>query len=115
MRNVAWSSIVGSAFEIRVADVTAVEHCKLGTHRIPSEVAAGGVVIADVLAAVLVIAGWGAIREAAVAGFRVATYRHGAGVVGASAVVVGQCHSGTDQVPFGIAAVGVQGTDCIAA
>ena len=115
MRDVARPGIAGTALEIRVAEVAADVGRDLSTHRIPGDQAACFVKIADVVAAVIVVARRGSVGEAAIARAGVATYRHGAGVVGASTVLVGQRHARTDQVPFGIAAVGVQGTDCIAA
>ena len=56
MRNVARASLVGSAFEIRITKVAADVGRNLGTDAIPGDLAACGVVIADVIAAIFIVA-----------------------------------------------------------
>ena len=115
MRNVARASVVGPTFEIRITEVAADLSGNLGTDAIPSDLAADGVVIADVIAALFIVARWGAVREATVAGVGVPAHRHGAGVFETGTVFVGQCHACTDQIPFHVAAIGVVGADRVTA
>ena len=56
MRNVARASVAGSAFEIRITKVAADVGGNLGTDAIPGDLTACGVVIADVIAAIFIVA-----------------------------------------------------------